>query len=85
MKGRVEVKVKNKWYGVCGIGFGNTAAEVLCRELGLGYAIRAFSSSKFGTILFIGFRGSLRLFVRHSYFLFAKHLSSQAFVCSSFI
>jgi len=48
MMGRVEVKVKNKWYGVCGIGFGNTAAEVLCRELGLGYAKRAFSTSKFG-------------------------------------
>ena len=48
MTGRIEVKVKNKWYGVCGIGFGNTAAEVLCRELGLGYAKRAFSSSKFG-------------------------------------
>ena len=48
MSGRVEVKVNKKWYGVCGIGFGNTAAEVLCRELGLGYAKRAFSSMKFG-------------------------------------
>ncbi|XP_065071306.1 lysyl oxidase homolog 2B-like [Rhopilema esculentum] len=48
MTGRVEVKVNNKWYGICGIGFGNTAAEVLCRELGLGYAVRGFTTSKFG-------------------------------------
>ena len=42
------MKVNNKWYGICGIGFGNTAAEVVCRELGLGYAKRAFSSPKNG-------------------------------------
>ena len=49
MIGRVEVKIRKKWYGVCGIGFSTTAAEVLCRELGLGYAKRAFTSDRFGT------------------------------------
>eukprot|EP00794_Sanderia_malayensis_P005465 gene5465-6148_t len=48
MIGRVEVKVKNKWYGVCGIGFTNRAAEIVCRELGLGYAKRGFSSASYG-------------------------------------
>ena len=73
MKGRIEVKVKNKWYGVCGIGFGNTAAEVLCRELGLGYAIRAFSSSNFGMSNFVYFIRRFQrffTFVRSSFFYF---------------
>ena len=48
MIGRVEVKVNNKWYGVCGLAFQIRAAEVICRELGLGYAKRAFSSSSYG-------------------------------------
>ena len=48
MIGRVEVKIRKKWYGICGIGFPTTAAEVLCRELGLGYAKRAFTSDQFG-------------------------------------
>ncbi len=60
--GRVEVKVKNKWYGVCGLDFKNRAAEVVCRELGLGFAKRGFSSSGYGKRL------------RHTFVLDAKKI-----------
>eukprot|EP00111_Clytia_hemisphaerica_P018020 TCONS_00053338-protein len=46
--GRLEVFTDGVWQGICGMGFGPREAEVACRQAGLGYAIRGFSTSKYG-------------------------------------
>ena len=50
--GRVEVFSDGIWQGICGIGFGPREAEVACRQAGLGYAVRGFSTSKYGMEVF---------------------------------
>jgi len=46
--GRIEVQHEGKWYAICGMEWGPREAEVVCREAGLGYARRGFSTSKYG-------------------------------------
>ncbi|XP_057307160.1 lysyl oxidase homolog 3A-like [Hydractinia symbiolongicarpus] len=46
--GRVEVYHDGKWSGICGIRWGLREAEVACRQAGLGYARKGYSSSKYG-------------------------------------
>ncbi|XP_066927214.1 lysyl oxidase homolog 2B-like [Clytia hemisphaerica] len=46
--GRLEVFSDGVWQGICGMGFGPREAEVACRQAGLGYAVRGFSTSKHG-------------------------------------
>ena len=36
------------WYSVCGIQFSEQDGEVVCRELGLGFLGKAFSSWEYG-------------------------------------
>ena len=46
--GRLEVFSNGNWEGICGMEFGPREAEVACRQAGLGYAVRGFSTSKYG-------------------------------------
>ena len=52
----MEIFSGGEWSGICGIGFGPREAEVACRQAGLGYAVRGFSTSKYGNFC------SIRLF-----------------------
>ena len=53
--GRLEVFSKGNWEGICGMEFGPREAEVACRQAGLGYAVRGFSTSKYGDGFLKGF------------------------------
>ena len=46
----VEVMHKGKWKGICGIGWSLREAGVVCRQLGLGYPLKAESTTRFGMI-----------------------------------
>merc|ERR1712168_75862 len=48
LQGWVQVQHDGKWRGICGIGWGLREAEVVCRQLGLGYPKKALSTSRFG-------------------------------------
>ena len=49
-QGKVEVMHEGKWMGICGIGWGLREAGVVCRQLGLGYPLKAVSTTRFGMI-----------------------------------
>ena len=46
MEGRVEVRVRRKWGPICSDGWTAKEAMVLCRQLGLGFALHALTVSK---------------------------------------
>ncbi|XP_065653523.1 lysyl oxidase homolog 2A-like isoform X1 [Hydra vulgaris] len=46
--GRVEIFTDGEWGGICGMKWSIREAEVTCRQAGLGYAKRGFSSSEYG-------------------------------------
>ena len=45
---KVEVLSQGEWKSVCGIGFGLNEAQVVCREAGLGFPKRGYSTKQFG-------------------------------------
>ena len=47
-KGRVEVKVGGVWGSICDLSWDLDDANVVCRNLGFGYAKTVFSRSHFG-------------------------------------
>ncbi|XP_066932365.1 lysyl oxidase homolog 2-like [Clytia hemisphaerica] len=48
-EGRIEfLDSKNEWSGICGIGFGRSEGEVVCRQLGLDFVKWAGRSYKYG-------------------------------------
>jgi len=48
LQGAIEIMHKGRWRGICGIGWGLREAEVVCRQLGLGYPQKALSTSRYG-------------------------------------
>ena len=47
-EGRVEVFRSGEWQTVCDNGWGLNDADVACRQLGYGYAIRVVTNALFG-------------------------------------
>ena len=47
-EGRVEVFHSGQWQTVCDNGWGLNDADVACRQLGYGHAIRAVTHARFG-------------------------------------
>eukprot|EP00794_Sanderia_malayensis_P020028 gene20028-21991_t len=48
IEGRVEVQYKGRWYAVCGVYFTDLDGNVVCRELGLGFLAKAYSTWNYG-------------------------------------
>lgn len=49
-EGRVEVNHLGRWLSICGLQFTELDGEVVCRELGLGFIGKTFSSWEYGKI-----------------------------------
>jgi len=50
LKGHVRIMHNGIWKGICGIGWGMREAQVVCRQLGLGYPKKALSTTKYGMV-----------------------------------
>ena len=48
----MEVRHLGRWYSICGLQFTELDGEVVCRELGLGFIGKTFSSWEYGIIYF---------------------------------
>ena len=44
--GRVEMFVGGRWFGVCNDGFSRLDAHVVCKQLGLGHAVKLVNEDR---------------------------------------
>ena len=49
-QGRIEVFSNGHWKSICGIGFTTRESQVACKQLGLGFAKKGYSSYLHGEL-----------------------------------